>query len=63
MKRNAICYYVGFIHVDRDSDRNVARLADEYYTKYLRGRGTLVQRRVGPSMFEYWFIPWDLAAA
>lgn len=59
MKRGWVLYHVGFLYVDRE-DRAVAKRADEYYAKYLAGRGTLCQRRLGPSHYEYWFVPWTL---
>lgn len=62
-RRGAVKYYVGFLYTDRETDRALAKLADEYYMKYVRGRGTLVQRRLGAGQYEYWFVPWDLAEA
>lgn len=54
-------YHVGDLQYDRSQKtlegRQAAKLAREIWRRYIAGEVTLVQKRLGPSRWEYHAIP------
>jgi hydrogenase maturation factor len=51
-----LMYHVGFLMDDRDKDQAVEKLAKTVHSIYEQGKVSLVQRRLGPRMYEYYAI-------
>lgn len=58
---DAIVYHTGFLLNDRQKGSQLEATADAAWAEHLAGRCTLVQRRLGPSSYEYIAIKLDPA--